>query len=240
MLPRSELAEMTRLARAMIARVPGFRDCPGALLDEFVARGRFREFKSKECAFRVAEPATQMGFLIRGNLESIRIRKNGQRQLIGLLLPGDIVGLIPCMDGMGTINDIYARSRATVLMLQQSDFDALRQLDGGLDRAIATYLAFRCRLLYERLAQNQGIPLELRLASLLQLMGSLYGIPKGQGCILDVKITQMDLADWLGVSRQSINLAIGVLEAKGLLGLAYSTIHILDRERLNKLVAEEN
>ena len=236
--PRSDAEALTKVARTLIGRVPWFLDCTPALLDQLIALGRIREFQAKECVCVMGQSAAHMHFLVRGSLETIRIRRNGHRQLIGLLFPGDIVGLIPCIDGLGHINDIYARSKSAILMLRQEDINALRQSNGGLGQAIEMYLAFRCRLLYERLTQDASIPIEARLASLLQLMTSLYGLPQGKGFVLDMKITQVDLADWLGVSRESINSAIRLLESRGIVSLGYSTITVLDNAMLKQLVAE--
>lgn len=46
--------------------------------------------------------------------------------------------------------------------------------------------------------------------------------------MLDIKVSQTDLADWLGVSRQRINFVIHELERAGLISISYSKITITD------------
>ena len=64
--------------------------------------------------------------------------------------------------------------------------------------------------------------------SLLLTLTQLHGHVRADGILLDVKISQADLADWLGVSRQRVNLAIQQLKSEALINLSYSSILITD------------
>ena len=75
---------------------------------------------------------------------------------------------------------------------------------------------------------DPSLPLDTRLARLLHTLSSLYGLQRPEGILLDMKISQSDLADWLGVSRQRINFVIQQLQADGLIHLRYSTVTIVD------------
>jgi len=117
--------------------------------------------------------------------------------------PGDVVGIISMLDGLGHINDLIARGANTlVLRIPGPAVRELRQSDPNLGRAFEMQLAFRSRLLHERLAADSGMPIEARVARLLVALSSLYGEPSSEGLTLKIKISQEDLGDWLGVSRQ--------------------------------------
>jgi hypothetical protein len=87
---------------------------------------------------------------------------------------------------------------------------------------------FRARLLFQRLTADPGVPLDVRTAEMLGSLASLYGRPAGSGVELAVKLSQFDLADWLGMSRQRVNFAFKSLEDAGLIQLRYSAISIID------------
>jgi CRP-like cAMP-binding protein len=101
-----------------------------------------------------------------------------------------------------------------------------------VSRAFEQQLAFRSRMLYERLASDPSMPLEMRLARLLQTLSAMYGVPDADGVLLRMKISQSDLGDWLGVSRQRANAAVQQLRGEGLIQLRYSTITIVDPAKL--------
>lgn len=228
-----EVATQT-LARALVGRAVGFRDCPAQTLDKLVASGQMRDYGKGECVARRGESFSYLGMLIKGSLESTITRADGHRHLIGLLQPGDIVGLVPVFDGLGHVNDLWTRVPSTLLLVPADVVRKLRATEPLLVQALERHLAFRCRLLYERLASDPALPLDARVAALLQTLNTLYGLPRDRGAVLDMKLSQFDLADWLGVSRQRINFVVKQLEADGVISLQYSAVTIVDLAKLAK------
>ena len=119
-----------------------------------------------------------------------------------------------------------------MLLIPGETIRSLRELDPALTRAFERQLAFRSRMLYERLASDPSMQLELRLARLLQTLSVIYGLKRPEGVLLQMKIAQSDLGDWLGVSRQRANFAVQQLRKDGLIELRYSTITITDPGKL--------
>jgi CRP-like cAMP-binding protein len=105
--------------------------------------------------------------------------------------------------------------------------------DPALGQAFELQLAFRSRLLYERLSSDPSLPLESRIARLLQTLGALYGRKVPEGISLEMRISQADLGDWMGVSRQRANFAVQQLRDANLISLRYSAITITDPKGLS-------
>lgn len=78
-------------------------------------------------------------------------------------------------------------------------------------------------------------PLPVRLANRLISLINNTGIEE-QLCL---KVSQENIAQQLGVSRQSINRQLKIWEAEGLLAVRYSAVTILDLQKLRD-VAREN
>ena len=55
----------------------------------------------------------------------------------------------------------------------------------------------------------------------------------------EIEFSQNDLAEILGISRQSLNQEIGKLEKSGLISKKYSKIKLLDPAALKKIVFDE-
>lgn len=227
-----------KLALAVIQRVVWLRDCRPETLCEMVERGVLRNYDKGERVAQCNEPFDYLGLLVKGSLEASLTRSWGHRHLVGLMQPGDLVGLVPAMDGLGHVNDLWSRSASSLLLVPGEDLRRLRDADTMLARALERHLAFRCRVLFERLVADPGLSLEGRLCSLLITLGTLYGVPRENGFQLEMKLSQGDMADWLGVSRQRINFVVKRLEADGVLQSKYSAVMVLDRagltERANK------
>jgi CRP/FNR family cyclic AMP-dependent transcriptional regulator len=219
-------ADQAALARALLGRALGFKDCTAATLDALVAAGRIRHLSKGEQLGQRGAPFDFLGLVVEGSIEASMTRHDGHRHLTSYLQPGDLVGMIGLLDGLGHLNDLHARGSASVMLIPGDAIRRLRAADVQLVYAFERQLAFRSRLLYERLSADPSLPLEMRLARLLHTLGSLYGLPRGAEVILDMKISQADLGDWLGASRQRVNFVIQQLQQVGLIRVRYSTITI--------------
>ena len=202
------------LARALLGRILGFRDCPAEVLDELVSSGRMHEFTKGECVVRRGDAFDRLGLLVTGSLESTMTRHDGHRHLAAILQPGDVVGLIPILDGLGNVNDLWTRTPSAMLLIPGAQIRQLRSRQPSL------VLAF-----------------ERQLAYMLQIFVTLYGLPRDSEVVLDMKLSQTDLADWLGVTRQSINAAVKALELEGILSSRYSSVTIRDGAKLAAMAA---
>jgi CRP/FNR family transcriptional regulator, cyclic AMP receptor protein len=220
-------------ARILLKSALGFRDCADATLDALVDAGSLRVLRTGEVLARQGTPCNALCFVVRGSLESSLVRLDGHRHLIGFLLTGDVSGMVGIIDGRGHAYDVRSRNQeTTVLLIPIAAITALKEIDGKLARALELQLAFRTRLLYDRLTADTSLPLESRLAHLLLTLSDLYGSKQEAGTQLEMKLSQLDLADWLGVSRQRMNAAVQSLRSQALIHFSYSRITVLDRAGL--------
>jgi CRP/FNR family cyclic AMP-dependent transcriptional regulator len=221
-------ASAKAVARALLNRALGLRDCQPQTLDALVSAGHVRALGKGELFLSRGDPFDMLGLVVEGSIEVSLSRHDGHRHLISFLQPGDLAGLLGLIDGLGHVSDLRARHSTTLLLVPGDDIRRLRQSDPALGYAFERQLAFRSRLLYERLSADPSMALEDRLARLLHLLSGLYGRPEGSGVALDMKVSQTDLADWLGVSRQRVNFVVQILQREGLISLSYSKVTITD------------
>jgi len=213
-------------ARGLLGAALGFRDCRPETLDALIDAGHARALGKGELFLSQGEPFNMLCLVVEGSVEVSLLRHDGRRHLISFLQPGDLVGLMCLIDGQGHVNDLRARHATSVWLVPGDVVDRLRGQDPALGQAFERQLVFRSRMLYERLSADPSMPLDQRLARLLHLLSGLYGRPQDGALQLDMKVSQADLADWLGVSRQRINFVIQQLERDGLISLRYSAITI--------------
>jgi CRP/FNR family transcriptional regulator, cyclic AMP receptor protein len=230
----TKLAKAT--ARLLLSHALGFRDCAPSTLDTFVEKGAIKKLNKGEVLTQHGSPFKWLCLVVRGNIETSVVRQDGHRHLVGVLQAGDLAGLVGLIDDLGHVNDLISRSSdTTVLLIPAAVINELRSHDSNLGRAFELQLAFRSRLLYERLSADPSMPVELRLARLILTLAGLYGTKVESGTRIDINISQVDLADWLGVSRQRVNLAVQQLKANDLISLNYSEITVTNFLNLQKI-----
>ncbi|MEI8156003.1 MAG: Crp/Fnr family transcriptional regulator [Burkholderiales bacterium] len=221
------------LALSLIGKTLGFRDCHASTLNALVLGGHIRHYGKGEAVVRRGEAFDALCLIIQGSLETSINHPDGHRQLISFLQPGDVAGMISVLDGLGHVNDLFARERGTAALLIPGELvRSLRAQDRTLAHAFELQLAFRSRLMYERLATHPGTELDMRLARMIVVLSRVYGVEVPKGILLAVKMSQADLGDLLGVTRQHINYALSQLKELGLIEMKYSTITVLSLDQL--------
>lgn len=217
------------LARSLISRSLGFNNCQPETLDSLMELASLRWLAKGEMLAKQGDEFDCLCLVVEGSIEVSILRNDGHRHLIHFLQPGDAAGFINMIDGQGQVNDLISRFTDTVVLLVPGDdIRQLRLANPDLSAAFEIQLAFRSRLLYERLSADSSLPLETRLCKLVLTLVNLYGLNRPDGILLDVRISQADLADWLGVSRQRINLAAQLMKSEGLMRMNYSSIIVTD------------
>ena len=228
------LKEMRAKARALLDSVLGFRDCPAAVLDELAEQGELRHIAKGEFIQHQGDPTTHVIMVVTGLLEGSLVRQEGQRHLFGLVPPGGFAGLMAVVDGRPVTHGLSAREPSVLMMFPLEFLHALRLREPSLVLACERQIVSRARLVTERLSVDPGVHLEARVASMLCMLAGLHGQREEQGITFAVKFSQMDLADWLGLSRQRVNFALKQLESDRLVRLEYSKLTILDPEGLHQ------
>jgi CRP-like cAMP-binding protein len=164
----------------------------------------------------------------RGTLELSITNAQGKRHVINRQEPGQVFGLIPVLDDSAAIHDAVARGACEIVRVPQAALRLAMRAHPELNDRIIRLLCARARDTYQALAAQTLAGLSTRLARVLlsQLRGAATRL---------LVMTQADLADMLGTTRQSLNIELKRLEREGMIGLGRGRIEIRDRARLLEL-----
>lgn len=232
---RSDVQTSGRLIVATLLRQAlGFRDCPRQAIDDLVSQGHVLVLGKGETLVRRGEPFDKLCFVIEGALEISVSHLNGRRFLLAYLQPADVAGMISLWDHLPHPSDLTARKAGTrVLIVPGANWRTLSLNHPSLAQALGTQMAYRSRLLQERVIVDSSMSLEMRLARELRLMSALSGSPPSRGSDhVTLRFSQADIGDLLGVGRPRVNLAIQQLRKEGLIEMGYATVSIVDPDGL--------
>ncbi len=164
-----------------------------------------------------------------------KILPDGRRQIIALLLPGDMcdpyVFLLPTMDhSLGTL---------TPVTLAKVPAQAIRDLTAsGPELAEALWWHIMETVEIQRewtvsLGRRTAVERLAHLFCEISARLGARGLTNGPDC--DLPMTQTDLADALGLSTVHVNRSLQELRGRRLIGLRAKRLTILDREALAEL-----
>lgn len=133
---------------------------------------------------------------------------------------GDCFGEIGLIDGLPHANNAYAVGLMELDVLDKTSFDQLRSEHPEIEKSLSAHLCNGLRRLTRQLSEASLLPLKERLP---RLLGELLGrAPQAE----ITGITQNDLANMLGVTRQSVSHELKELERQGWIALGYRSVSI--------------
>lgn len=171
----------------------------------------------------------------RGRVRLYRLTSEGKQLTLDILDKGRIVGR---MSWLGQeLNDVYAEAieDALVCSFTPGELQQLMTRYPGVGINIIRYLS-------ERLAASEREreimafrSVEQRLASKLLELLDRFGHPADGGWVIDARLTQQELADMIGTSRETLALTVSSLRGREVLDMHQQRVTIADLDALRAI-----
>lgn len=215
---------------ARASPLPGkwFGSLPEALQVAILDRSRERGFGPGEFIIREGEPGKGLFGLLEGRTRHTRSVGDADEVLMHIGEPGLWFGEYPLLSGQPAIGSIAADGAVRTLFLPKAAFDRIVEDEPRYYRAFNLLLCERFALSFRLLAEARGLPpedwLHRRLAGVAEVQGRAAAAPAAQTTLA---MSQTELANMVGVSRQTLNVLLSRLQARGLVEIGYRKIRLL-------------
>lgn len=202
------------------------RDEVEGLLDLAVTR----RYKPNQVIFNKGDPGDGLLAILDGRVKIGTISAEGKEITLNILGPGDIFGEIALIDGRDRTAHAIAMTRTDLLFLRRDDFMAFLQRNPELTTRLLIILCERIRWVSEIVEDNMFLDLPGRLAKKLLGLARNFGDARPHGTRIALKLSQTDLAELIGMTRESVNKQLKTWQEEGLIAWdrGYVTIHDMD------------
>ena len=194
-----------------------------------------RRVKAREHVFCEGDPAKHVYRIESGLICTYRIMHDGRRQVVDFAFPGDVVGL-----GASSEHNTSAQAvRPTRLRCLSASAlsDAMRN-DPRLMTKLYQTLAEELRAARELLLSVCQRSASERLAAFLMALVRRNERRELDAGTLDLGMTRTDIADFLGLTIETVSRTFTKFRKSGLIDIAQCTaITIVDRQGLEELAA---
>jgi CRP-like cAMP-binding protein len=163
------------------------------------------------------EPGHALFIVERGTVRIYVPSAQGNDLILAVLGPGDFFGDLSLLDGRPRSASASVSTDATLLMLERSDFIALLTQRPAAAMAVLEAVAGRLRETDEMASDLAFLDVAGRLAKRLLDLASAHGVKRDGGVLIDLAVTQEDLANMIGVTRESVNRNLSEFETLGLI-----------------------
>lgn len=204
-------AVITNSDRLSLQHTALFKQVPADQMKELLAHLQESIFNKGESIFNEGDTDHRMYLLERGRVKLVRHSNDNRVQLLSIHTAGEILGEIPVFDPKGgprTASAITITSKTKVLWLENDILFAWLNNHPRVAVDMLQVLAARMRANNERISDLVFMDVPARLAKTLLNLASRFGEPMSDGLLVPHDLTQEELAQLVGSSRETVNKAL--------------------------------
>jgi CRP-like cAMP-binding protein len=220
--------------RAILRDHPIFGGLGPELIDRLSSYAILQTVKRGASIFARGDPGSSLLAVCSGTVKISAPSPGGRDALFNLITEGAIFGEIALLDGLPRTADAMAITDCELMVIERRDFMPLVHERPDLGLKLIEVLCGRLRHTTEQLEDIMFLDLPGRLAkTLLQLVKSSRPAPHGRR----IALTQRDLSEIIGISRESTNKQLRIWQQRKWILLERGGIVILAPDALAAIAA---
>jgi CRP-like cAMP-binding protein len=221
----------------LLARVPlfaGLSEQDRRSLAEHLERS---DVTRGDVLFREGEPGDRVYIVLSGKVKIGRQSADGRENLLSVMGPGDLFGELPLFDPGPRTATATAVTDSSLVWLEHTALRPWLRARPEAGAVLLRVLARRLRRTNDALADMVFTDVPGRVAKNLLELAERFGEPlqpgnEAAGVRVEHGLTQEELAQLVGASRETVNKALADFATRGWLRLDSRAVVLLDRDRL--------
>ncbi len=174
--------------------------------------------------------------LQRGKVKLSVDLKGGRTLILGIAHPGEVLGLSAIMSGKPAEVTAETLMPSQFLFVERKEFLRLLGEHCELCVLVVEVLSHQLREAVEMIHYSSGSqPAAERLAGLLVSWSASEGEPTGWGVEFKLPLTQEEIGQMIGVSRETVSRLLAGFEKDEILSLDGSRLQVLKKDALESL-----
>jgi CRP/FNR family cyclic AMP-dependent transcriptional regulator len=191
--------------RKILAEHPMFGRFGRAELDRLVTYMRVVRHPARTVLFRKGDAGLNMMIVLGGRVKICTHSEDGKELVLNLINPGEVFGEIALIDGADRTADAVTDGECTVVVLERRDFIPFLQTHPEACMKLCEALCQKLRQTSEMLEHSLFLEGPSRLAKRLVHLAEVFGRPVPDGVRIDIHLSQQQLGNMVGMSRESMN-----------------------------------
>jgi CRP/FNR family transcriptional regulator len=219
-------------AEAVLKRAPLFEG-----LDEESARALRRQMSDVKLSrgehlFLEDQEGDRLYVVLDGKIKLTRTASDGRENLLSVLGPGEMFGELSLFDPRPRTSTASAVTDASVAALAHGALREWLKSHPDVSWHMLQALARRLRRANDVVADLVFTDVPGRVAKNLLDLANRFGQQERDGLHVHHDLTQEELAQLVGASRETVNKALADFAARGWLQISARSVLILDKQRL--------
>lgn len=216
--------------------VPFFTKLSSTEVETLAERLVMRQFSSGQIIFHHGDPGGLLYLITKGKVKITHSTPDGHEALLAILGQGDFFGELALLDDSPRSATAEAIEKTEALTLHREDFIRYIKENPDFSLHVLHTLAQHIRRLNNQISDIFFLDLPARLARVLLQLAEQHGKESEDGTLIDISLTQTNLAEMTGATRVSINKSLGRFRRSNWVQVNGRRFTITDRGALLRLI----
>lgn len=199
-------------------------------LRQVIALIERKKYKKGDIILRNGDVYDQLYIVNLGSVKASTFNEDGKEQILYLLNEGDSIGEMALLKTEYAPYDVIAIKETYLCTISKSAFDGFLRENPEVIFAILESAYERITSLEKLVSIIASNDADVRLKYLLDRLSEQFGKVTSEGIVINLQLTREDMANFVGVTRETISRKLHDLDASGFLSFIDSK-HILIRKK---------
>ncbi|WP_224243129.1 Crp/Fnr family transcriptional regulator [Hyalangium gracile] len=218
----------------LLSNISIFENLQSEELEHLSTLLRSRRYAKGEVIFHQGDVGTALFILRKGQVNIRLSSEDGKEVILALLDRGDVFGELALLDDEPRSTDAVAREEVDLLSLQREDFRKFLEARPQVAMRLLSALSRLVRRVTQLVHDTTFLDARTRLVRVLLELAENQGRPGAEGVVIAQKLTQTELANLCGLTRESTNKWLRFYVREGLLSYEGGQITLVKPERLGQ------
>lgn len=218
----------------VLSRISLFADLGEEDVRSIAQLAALRRYRAKETVVRQQDPGGELFAILEGHAKVVTSDAEGRDTALDIMGPGEVFGEIALLDGAPRSATIITLSDCEMLTLRQEHFEAFLEEHPRAAINLLRTTVRRLRRLTQRAEDIAFLNVSARLARRIVRLADEHGRSETDGVRVLIRLSQQEIGDLIGATRESANKHIRAWEQKGLVSQrsGFLVIHDLQAMRI--------
>jgi CRP-like cAMP-binding protein len=228
-----------RLASRWLSECLLFRNLDAHERDALLGRAHIRNFQPGATVFLMGTQHDSMVAVLSGDVKISVPSAGGKEVVLAVLHAGEVFGEIAMLDGKTRSADAKALTACTLAFLHRRDVLAALGHNPAAWLGLIEVLCRRLRRTDQHLVDLALLEVPARLArALLRTGDATAGTSAAKPGSSDFHLSQRDLANMVGATRESVNKCLQEWQRRGTIRMKRGAMTIADRQALEAAASD--
>jgi CRP/FNR family transcriptional regulator/CRP/FNR family cyclic AMP-dependent transcriptional regulator len=219
-----------------LKKVPLFAELSDEDLAQLASAVREHHYRKNATIVHVDDPGNAM-FIIKSGLVKVTIEDEAGREMIlRMLYSTDFFGEMALIDGLPRSATVTAQEASDVLIIYREHFVGIIENSPKILLNMAAVLSRRLRATDELIRSLAFFDVYGKVARVLLTLATEKGRDTEHGTVIDLRLTQQELAELAGMSRETMTRTLRAFQQAGVVRIDSGVITILSVDMLRREV----